>query len=68
MVNIGDTMQCPQCSRMGRIVWVSQNGQSIGVQCASTHSLDNYPNSYGFVRAPSKAHKNSVFLVKTKSL
>jgi len=68
MVNTGDYAKCPQCTRMGRVVWVSQNGESIGIQCHSSHSLVSYPDAFGFTRAPSKAHKNSVFLVKTESL
>ena len=68
MVNIGDYAQCPQCTRMGRIVWVSQNGKTMGIQCPTSHSLDSRPDSYGFVHSPSKAHKNSVFLVKTESV
>jgi len=68
MVILGDQAQCPQCTRMGRVVWVSQNGETIGIRCSASHSFDNYPNSYGFKRTPSKANKNSVFLVKTESL
>ena len=68
MVSIGNLAQCPQCTRMGRIVWVSQNGKIIGIQCSASHRLESYPNPYGFTRSPSKANKNSVFLVKTDSL
>jgi hypothetical protein len=68
MVNIGDYAQCPQCTRMGRIVWVSENGKMIGIKCPTSHRLESYPDSYGFTRPPSKANKNSVFLVKTESL
>ena len=65
MVIVGNHAQCPQCTRMGRVVWVSPNGDTIGIQCSASHSLDIYPNSYGFKRPPSKMNKNSVFLVKT---
>jgi hypothetical protein len=68
MVSVGNAAKCPQCSQMGRIVWISKNGQMIGIQCSASHRLDNIPNSYGFVRPPSKANKNSVFLVKIESL
>ena len=68
MVNIGDYAQCPQCTRMGRIVWVSQNRNMIGIQCSASHSLHSIPDSYGFTRPASKTNKNSVFLVKTESL
>jgi len=68
MVAIGDYAQCPQCTRMGRVVWVSQNGDTIGIQCHTSHSLVNHPDAFGFIRSPSKARKDSVFLVKTESL
>jgi hypothetical protein len=68
MVTVGNQAQCPQCSRMGRIVWISQNGKTIGIQCSASHSLDSLPNSHGFARPPSKANKNSIFLVETESL
>lgn len=68
MVSIGNKAPCPQCARMGRVIWVSQNGAIVGIQCSKSHRLDSLPNSYGFTRAPSKPNKNSVFLVKAESL
>ena len=68
MVIIGNSAPCPQCSGMGRVVWVSQNGKIVGIQCSKSHRIENLPNAYGFTRSPSKANKNSVFLVKTESL
>jgi hypothetical protein len=68
MMTVGKHARCPQCTRMGRIVWVSQNGETIGIQCSASHSLTNYPNSHGFKHSPSKENKNSVFLVKMKPL
>jgi hypothetical protein len=68
MVKIGDYVRCPQCSQMGRVVWGSQNGEIIGIQCSASHSQSSYSDSNGFKRSPSKANKNSVFLVKTESL
>jgi len=68
MVSVGNLAQCPQCARMGRVVWISQNGQIIGIRCSAIHRLESYPNSYGFTRSPSKANKNSVFLVNKESL
>ncbi len=64
MAKIGDFMQCPQCSRMGRIVWISLNRDTIGIQCSAIHHIENSSNYYGFTHPPSKAHKNTVFLVK----
>jgi hypothetical protein len=66
MVCKGDYVQCPQCTRRGRIVWVSENGKVMGIQCSASHRLDNLPNIQGFSHHPSKAHKNSVFLVNTQ--
>jgi hypothetical protein len=68
MVSIGNLAQCPQCTQMGRVVWISQNRQVVGIQCSKSHSLESLPDSYAFARSPSKANKNSVFLVKTESL
>jgi hypothetical protein len=68
MVKIGDSAQCPECTRMGHIVWISQNGMIVGIQCSASHCRDSYYDSYGFKRSSSKANKNSVFLVKTDSL
>ena len=68
MVQIGDYAQCPECTRQGRIVWISQNRQIVGIQCSASHSAESRPNSYGFSKKPSKANKNSVFLVKTESI
>jgi hypothetical protein len=68
MVNIGNPAQCPQCAQMGRVVWISQSGKIVGIQCSKSHRLESLPNAYGFSRAPSKANKNSVFLVNTESL
>ncbi len=68
MMHIGDNAKCPECTRIGRIVWISQNKQIIGIQCAASHSAESRPNSYGFSRKASKGNKNSVFLVKTDQL
>ncbi len=65
MVKIGDSVQCPQCKRMGRVVWISKNGTVIGVQCSASHCIENTPDSHGFSRPQSKSNKNSVFLVST---
>ena len=68
MVIIGDYAKCPQCARLGRIVWVSPNGDMVGIQCSASHQLSGYTDSYGFTRKASNVNKNSVFLVKTQSL
>jgi hypothetical protein len=68
MVKIGDHAQCPQCTRVGRVVWISQNGNIVGIRCSASHSIASRPDSFGFARSASKANKNSVFLVRTESL
>ena len=68
MVIIGDYANCPQCARLGRIVWVSPNGDTVGIRCSASHQLSGYTDSYGFTRKASKANKNSVFLVSLSLL
>ena len=68
MVKIGDFVHCPECTRMGQIVWVSQNGQMVGIRCSGSHCMGGYYDSYGFKHSASKLNKNSVFLVKADSL
>ncbi len=64
MVYLGDYVQCPQCNRMGRVVWVSKNGSVMGVQCAASHCMENVSDPFGYIHRRSKPQKNSVFLVK----
>ncbi len=68
MVKIGDNVKCPECARMGHIVWVSKNGLMVGIQCSESHNIEGRVDSYGFQRSASKVNKNSVFLVKTETL
>jgi hypothetical protein len=68
MMRIGDYAKCPECTRLGRIVWISQNEQVIGIQCSASHSAESRPNSYGFSHKAAKANKNSVFLVEAQSI
>ena len=37
MVNVGDHVNCPGCSTMGRVVWVSQDKKTMGVRCHNSH-------------------------------
>jgi hypothetical protein len=66
MLQIGDYAKCPECTKIGRIVWISKNKLVVGIQCSESHSLRNQPDSYGFSRKTSRANKNSVFLVETQ--
>jgi hypothetical protein len=64
-VNTGDQKKCPECSTMGRVVWISQDKKTMGVQCSSSHREAEKPQSrYGSKSVPStKTKKNVVFLM-----
>lgn len=68
MVKIGDYAQCPECTRMGHIVWISKSEQVIGIKCSASHCMSSYSDSQGFKHSSSKSNKNSVFLVKADSI
>jgi len=53
---------------MGRIVWVSQDGKTAGIQCSASHRQMSRPVSKlgSNARPQSKADKNMVFLLKIK--
>jgi hypothetical protein len=66
MVNVGDQMKCPECETMGRVVWVSQDKKTMGVQCHASHQeLSRRGSKFGATMVPStKTKKNIVFLTK----
>jgi len=68
IVKVGDHTKCPQCDKMGRIVWISQDRKTAGIQCPATHHQMNRPDSrFGSnARPQSKANKNMVLLVEIK--
>jgi len=53
---------------MGRIVWVSQDGKTAGIQCSASHRQMSRPGSKlgSNARPQSKADKNMVFLMEIK--
>ncbi len=63
-INIGDRMKCPECETLGRVVWVSQNGRTVGVRCGASHvEISRTDSKYGPRVMPStKTRKNLVFL------
>jgi hypothetical protein len=65
---IGDQTKCPQCSKIGRVVWVSQNKKTAGIQCSASHSMTNRPDSkFGSTARPqSKTDRNMIFLMEIK--
>ena len=68
MVNVGDHAKCPKCNRIGRVVWVSKDGASAGIQCPAIHHLKSRPASrFGTVARPrSKNIRNMVFITENK--
>ncbi|HEX9262549.1 MAG TPA: hypothetical protein VF893_08490 [Candidatus Bathyarchaeia archaeon] len=68
IANIGDHAECPECSRMGHVVWVSKDGKSAGIRCRGSHSVTNHPQSrFGPVEhARPRTSKNVVFITEIK--
>ena len=66
IVNVGDHTKCPQCDKIGRVVWISEDRKTAGIQCpASHHQIDRPDSRFGSnARPQSKANKNMVFLVE----
>jgi hypothetical protein len=66
MVAVGDHAKCPECHRTGRVVWVSTDGATAGIQCSASHRQKKRPDSrFGTLnRSPSKTSKNMVFITE----
>lgn len=67
-VNVGDASKCPECETMGRVIWISQDKKTMGVQCRASHREARRPESqYGAKVVPStKTKKNIVFLTPVR--
>ncbi|MFQ6068835.1 MAG: hypothetical protein ACE5KD_04740 [Candidatus Bathyarchaeia archaeon] len=65
LVEIGDHLKCPQCSRVSHVIWVSQDGKMAGIRCSGYHSQlsHGFPN-FTSTASPRKPQKNIVFLVE----
>jgi len=65
MVNVGDQMKCPECETIGRVIWISQDKKTMGVQCHASHREASRPESKfdGTVFSSTKTKKNVVFLM-----
>lgn len=63
-VRIGDQAHCPECETIGRVVWVSQDKKTMGIQCHRSHHETRRPESkFGATTVSStKTKKNVVFL------
>ena len=68
IISVGDHAKCPECHRIGRVVWVSEDGKTEGIQCPASHRLTNRPSSrFGtFARPQSKNSRNMVFITEIK--
>ncbi len=68
IVNVGDHAECPECKRIGRVVWVSKDGKTAGIQCSASHRQTSRPASrFGTLNRPqSKTSKNMVFIMENK--
>ena len=53
---------------MSRVVWVSKDEKTLGIQCPASHSQMSRPSSEigSKARPKSKAGKNMIFLVEVK--
>jgi len=67
-IKIGDHAKCPQCGRIGRVVWISQDGKQAGIQCPASHSqMSRGDSKFGSTARPqTRRGKNMVFLVEIK--
>jgi hypothetical protein len=68
IVKIGDHAECPECKRIGHVVWVSKDGKTAGIQCPASHRQTSRPASrLGTLKRPqSKTSKNMVFITENK--
>lgn len=70
IIAVGDHRKCPQCDRIGRVVWISEDKKTAGIQCpAAHHKIDRPKSRFGpTVTHQSKQSKNMVFFVDMASL
>jgi hypothetical protein len=68
IIKIGDQTECPECRTTSRVVWMSQDGKTAGIQCPASHSLAEYAKS-GFALSANSSRKTSrkmVFITEIK--
>jgi len=67
IIKVGDHAKCPECNRMGRVVWVSKDGATAGFQCLANHRQTSRPasnwHSYTF---RSKNSRNMFFITEVE--
>jgi len=64
VVSVGDEKKCPECESTGRVVWISENRKTMGVQCSASHGgVSSSDSKFGSrTVSSSKSRKNVVFL------
>ena len=65
MTKAGDHVRCPQCGGDARVVWISQDGETVAIKCARYHSQISPPPTRFTSHAQSKTKKGMVFLIET---
>jgi len=67
-MHVGDYAKCPECSRVGHVVWISEDRKTVGIQCPASHRQAARPDSRlgSLKRPPSKTSKNMVFITEIK--
>jgi hypothetical protein len=67
-VSVGDPSKCPECATMGRVIWISQDKKTMGVQCRASHREASRPESKKGVTVvrSNKTKKNVVFLTPVR--
>ena len=65
-VCVGDAKKCPECENTGRVVWISGDKKTMGVQCRSSHQdVRRADTKFGATIVSSgKSRKNVVFLTR----
>ncbi len=64
-VCVGDSRKCPECESIGRVVWISGDKKTMGVQCHASHrDVRRADTKFGAtVVSSGKTRKNVVFLM-----
>ena len=63
-VAVGDPTECPECKTMARVVWVSQDKKTMGIQCHAKHKeADTLQSKFGPTKTHStKTRRDVIFL------
>jgi hypothetical protein len=63
-------VKCPQCGRIARVIWISQDEKRAGIQCPGYHSqISRGASQFGSnARPTTKSEKNMVFLMEIQNV